>query len=192
MPRDRIIAVIAEFDETIKNLDKFQVAPYKTFYDDQCLVRFLKGVAARDLVIPNSDVLLPESEYVKRIVSNEKRESLKYPSRQLEFIALQADSLHLDHWILPFSRYELGNLHLWLGDYDMARKEYQAALNGGYSEEEAGTQKRKVSMEQSLHLRAHNAIVKIDYLMVYLGKAVEVDIGKQPKEKEIVESEEDD
>lgn len=173
MPKDRIEKSIGEFDSALKHLDSIQnesETPYKTFYDDLCLSRFLKGVASRELVIPNHQLLLPEAEYVKRVVSSDQKEALKYSIKQLEYIALQADSLHLDHWILPFSRYELGSLHVRLGEYDQARKEYQAAINGGYSEEEGGNQKKKVSMEQSLHLRAHNALVKIDYLEAYTGK----------------------
>jgi tetratricopeptide (TPR) repeat protein len=164
MPRSRIESCIVEFDGALKYLDaqqKVTEEPYKTFFDDLCLARFLKGVASRELVIPNSQLLLPEQDFVKRVVSNESKEALKYSIRQLEFIALQAESLHLDHWILPFSRYELGSLHVRLGDYETARREYNAALNGGYTQEEVGTQKVKVSMEQSLHLRTHNALVKV-------------------------------
>lgn len=175
MPMARLLECEKEFEAALKNLDEQQTLhgesklPYPTFTDDLCLARFLRGICHREMILPNRDLLVPESVFAKQKhgVGPEMQKKLKYAIRQLEFIGVQAHNLVLDHWMLPFSRYELGNLYMRLGEYDTSRAEYQAALNGGFTDNEAGVQKHKVSMEQSLHLRAHNALVKLTYIESY-------------------------
>ncbi|KAL2915010.1 hypothetical protein HK105_205554 [Polyrhizophydium stewartii] len=167
--------------------------PYETYYDDVCLSRFFKGLALRELAFPTSATLVPEPQLLRLVqrvqaaasggstasapssapalgsdptpVQPERQvKDLNYAARQFEYIALQADQIHLDHWVLPFARYELGQLHVRMGAFDRARREYGAALSGGYADDEAGKQRRKASMENSLHLRVHNALAKLDML----------------------------
>lgn len=172
IPDERLIIINKDLDKALLDLDLQQEEgkksgleiPYSTFYDDLCLARFFKGLAARELAVPNASLLVPETEIVLRKLTPEQTSGLQYAAKQLEFISLQADEIEYDHWILPFSRYELAALHMRTGDYEKAAKEYQAALNGGYGEDEAGKQKKKASMETSLHIRVHNALQKLEYL----------------------------
>ncbi|KAH9270739.1 hypothetical protein BASA83_007101 [Batrachochytrium salamandrivorans] len=161
--------------------------PYDTYYDDVCLARFFKGILIREQAFPAHLTLVPEHELqqitytrigapalnppatatppLPRTPDQEKTAKLlQNAAKHLEHIALIADRVHLDHWILPFARYELAQLYMRTGDYPLARREYQAALNGGYADDEVGHRRRKASMENSLHLRVHNGLLKLQIL----------------------------
>ncbi|KAJ3182594.1 hypothetical protein HDU85_002695 [Gaertneriomyces sp. JEL0708] len=170
---------IAEVDAAISQLETQlsgcakdkngdEIPPYDTFYDDVCLARFLKGVLTRELALPSSDSLVPIQHLAKQIKAHSftstQQQQITYSIRQLEYILLISDKIKLDHWILPFSRLELGQLYLRTGDFEKARKEFMAALNGGVAEDEAGTPRKRVSLENALHFRVHNALVKLDVL----------------------------
>lgn len=173
MSVQRLQVVQQELDAVMTDLDAKE--KYDTYYDDLLLVRFLKGVLSREIVVQSRYYLVPEQQILQMSLTEKQKRDLEYSKSQLEYIALQADSLHLDHWILPFSRYELGTLHIRMGDYDQALNEFSACLAGGYGVEDFGFQKRKVSMEQSLHLKAHNAINKIQSIRKLLDKGEESD-----------------
>jgi hypothetical protein len=169
IPDSNLHELASQLDLVLNQLDDEQEKckdskPYPSYYDDVCLARFFKGLVTRELAMPSSQMLVPEREQLKIQFTDNQLEQFRYSSRQLEYISLQADDIEYDHWILPFSRYELGHLYSRLGDYDRAKAEYQAALNGGYGEDEAGKQKVKPSMEASLHLRVHNAMQKVNLL----------------------------
>jgi hypothetical protein len=165
MPHERLVESQSLFDSELKNLDQLQQSksdlPYPTFYDDFLLARFFKGISSREIAMPKSKLHIPEEEFVKRVITPDMKESLQYAQRQLEYIPLDSDHICLDHWMLPYARYECGNLHVRLGQYEKAREEFKAALNGGYKEDEYGQQKKKVSMEQTLQLQVHNALGKL-------------------------------
>ncbi|KAJ3319182.1 hypothetical protein HDV06_006622 [Boothiomyces sp. JEL0866] len=185
LPKERLEVITKELDQELINLDKVQEKyksenpgnelPYPTFYDDLCLVRFFKGLATKDSVMASWNMYVPETELLAQKLTPEQEKTLTFASKQIEFISLQADEIEYDHWILPFSRYELGLMYFRLGDYDRAKAEYQAALNGGYGEDEAGKQKRKASMESSLHMRLHNAMMKLK-LVQSIAEKKEVEI----------------
>ncbi|KAJ2994282.1 hypothetical protein HDV02_001717 [Globomyces sp. JEL0801] len=192
IPEDRLKEIVQELDTILEDLDDQQSRwkvdaanendteiPYETYYDDLCLARFFKGLATREIAIPNSSMLVPECELFKQKISEGQEAMLNYSVRQLEFIALQADQIEYDHWILPFARYELGSLHIRRGQYSKARLEFQAALNGGYSDDEAGKQKRKASMESSLHMRIHNAFSKLNLIEALQGQVSEGQEGEE-------------
>ncbi|KAI8917323.1 hypothetical protein BC831DRAFT_485416 [Entophlyctis helioformis] len=189
IPHDRLKVIQADVDAAIKSLDKQQEefkkqprarqpssssssaaktdtadAPYPTFFDDVCLLRFFKGLVLRELAYPTHMTLLPEETLVataSTVLTDKMAKDLQYAAKQFEYIALQADQIDLDHWMLPFTRYEQAQLYVRMAKYDLAKREYLAALNGGYAEDEAGHQRRKASMENSLHLRVHNGLVKL-------------------------------
>lgn len=182
MPDNYLEKIINEIDLVLKDLEdqqtnhkrlKNEPIPYSTFYDDLCLARFFKGLATRELAAPSSDMLIPEKDLILLKLTNEQRSKFDYAQKQLEYIALQADDIEYDHWILPFARYELGRLHMRSGDYQKSRQELKAALNGGYGDNEIGQQKRKASMESSLHLRIHNANLKLKLLESLAGVEIE-------------------
>ena len=190
IPESRLTVILAEIDTAIKMLDSQQEAykkanpddekeiPYETFYDDVCLTRFLKGLASRELAFPTHKTLVPEDEMIRISVAPEKKSQLQYAIKQLEYISLQADQISTDTWILPFARYELGQLHMRAGQYDKARVDFKASLNGGIGEDDVG-QKRKASMESSLHLRVHNALAKLAILERIAGVEVEEEEEEQ-------------
>jgi hypothetical protein len=70
------------------------------------------------------------------------------------------------------------------GNYEKARKEFKASLNGGIGKDEIG-EKRKVEMDSSLHLRVHNSLAKLNILQSLCGQEPvadenEIDISKAP------------
>ena len=156
-----------------------QEIPYSSFYDDFCLARFFKGLALRELTMPSSNYLVPAKQIVDIKPTKLQQEKLEYAQKQLDYIVLQADDIEFDHWILPFARYELGHLHLRLGNYDKAKLEYDAAQSGGYGENDAGQQKKKASMESSLHLKVHNALMELNIL-----KSLRSGVGLEPLEQD--------
>lgn len=178
IPDHRLRLLVEELEHVLCDLDKQQEEekkangneiPYSTFYDDLCLVRFFKGLATRELAYPSSDLLVPEVELVAKVITLEQKNQLEYAARQLEYISLQADEIEFDHWILPFARYELASLHVRMGDYIKARSDYDAALNGGYTDDEVGRKKKKASMETALHIKVHNSIMKLNFLRALRG-----------------------
>ncbi|KAJ3272350.1 hypothetical protein HDV01_005784 [Terramyces sp. JEL0728] len=185
LPKDRLEVITIELDQELTNLDKLQEKftkenpgkeiPYPTFYDDLCLVRFFKGLSTKDSILADWSTYVPETELLAQKLTKDQEKTITFASKQLEFISLQADEIEYDHWILPFARYELGLMHFRLGNYDRAKSEFQAALNGGYGEDEAGKQKKKASMESSLHMRLHNAMMKLK-LVQSLAEKKEVEI----------------
>lgn len=62
------------------------------------------------------------------------------------------------------SRLELGKLYVRSREFDKARREFSAALSGGVGEDEIGQGMKRVSLENTLHFRVHNAVVKLDVL----------------------------
>ncbi|KAJ3146777.1 hypothetical protein HDU89_006032 [Geranomyces variabilis] len=172
IPTARVPGFIAQVDAVLKELDAKAPAsdaapPYKTYYDDVCLVRFLKGVLTRDTAIPNSSTLAPVQVLAAAPAPTPTQQAtLAYAARQLEHTRHFADKIALDHWLLPFSRLELGKLYVRAQEYGKARREFEAALNNGYAEDEveASGGKGRISMENALHFRVHNALVKLDVL----------------------------
>lgn len=63
-----------------------------------------------------------------------------------------------DHWLLAYTRYELGNTFMRIGKHNLARIEFDAALNGGKSEKDVvdygiDDPNKKISMQNMLNLR---------------------------------------
>ncbi|KAJ3231070.1 hypothetical protein HDU81_004060 [Chytriomyces hyalinus] len=158
--------------------------PYETFSDDVCLALFVRAVALRELGYPTSKTYHEVKDQValgqsfKSRISNTtpnsvtnssdtaSDEAVAYLTRSVaDFKALVTESpkVALDHWILLFGRYELGSLYLRIGEYDLARLEFDAAQNKGVAEGESAEHKavKKASMESMLQVRCHNALLKL-------------------------------
>ncbi|RKO86982.1 hypothetical protein BDK51DRAFT_11597, partial [Blyttiomyces helicus] len=167
IPSATVTEHLAAIDAALSKLESSGSAtsdhlPYATYADDVCLARFLKGVLIREEAYPHAQTLMPVEELARLPVPEARvEERLSYAARQLEFVISQAHDIKLDHWILPFARFELGQLYMRSRAYPKARREYEAALNGGVAEDEAGSAKKKASLENMLHFRAHNALVKL-------------------------------
>ena len=173
IPDARLESLLTKIDQSLVAMDNEQQAhlvktgsevPYSSYYDDFCLARFFKGLALRELAMPSSNYLVPPAQMLELKPNAKQLERLQYAQKQLEYIILQADDIELDHWILPFARYELGHLFVRMGEFEKAGLEYAAAQSGGYGEKDAGQQKHKASMESSLHLKVHNAIMELSLL----------------------------
>jgi tetratricopeptide (TPR) repeat protein len=170
---------LENFQKTGKNAD---LIPYETFNDDIALARFLKGIAIRELNYPTSNTIIPANELVSIKPTTTQISQLTLSSKQLSFITAVADQIVFDHWILPYSRFELGQIYMRLGNYKLARKEFKAAKNGGYTDKETGILRKRYSMENSLHLKTHNCLVKLTVLEKLAGLTVE-----DSEDEEIVE-----
>ncbi|TPX43841.1 hypothetical protein SeMB42_g04566 [Synchytrium endobioticum] len=172
MPEAKLKQALAQIEAELARLDQLlppsadpDKVPYITYYDDLCLARLLKGIVLRELALPSAATLVSvEQEAKLRPDSPEKVNLMKDAARQLAFVQILSASIHLDHYLLPFSRYELGRLKMRLGDYEEARHEYTAALNGGVGSGEDGQKTGKFSLESTLHMKTHNAIAKLDIL----------------------------
>lgn len=159
--------------ETFQKDNNTETIPYETYNDDLALARLLKGVAVRELHYPTSATIIPVNELVLIKPTTHQISQLTFSSKQLSFITAIADEVILDHWILPYSRFELGQLYMRLGNYKLARKEFKAAKNGGYTDKETGILRKRYSMENSLHLKAHNCLVKLSVLEKLAGIVVQ-------------------
>ncbi|CAH2293760.1 tetratricopeptide repeat 39B isoform X1 [Pelobates cultripes] len=115
------LLVTVEKAETALQNDKNQTE-YTT--DDQCLVQLLKGLCLKHL-----GRLLQAELCFNQVIQSEKR--IKY-----------------DHYLLPFSFYELGLLYKQQGDKDKAIRFIESA-KFNYKE---------YSMESRLHFRIHAAL----------------------------------
>ena len=186
IPDKQLQVLLKSLDESLLELDNLQSThkqqtkqdvPYSSFYDDFCLARFFKGLAIRELTMPSCDYLVPAKQILEIKPTKPQIERLEYAQKQLDYIVLQADDIELDHWILPYARYELGHLHLRLGNYDRAKMEYHAAQSGGYSESDSGQQKKNASMESSLHLKVHNALLELSLLKSMHSPNSQPDLG---------------
>lgn len=172
------------------NLENFQkdnntdTLPYETYNDDLALARLLKGVATRELHYPTSATIIPVNELVLIKPTTSQISQLTFSSKQLSFITAIADQVVLDHWILPYSRFELGQLYMRLGNYKSARKEFKAAKNGGYTDKETGILRKRYSMENALHLKTHNCLVKLSVLEKLAG----IDVDDSDEEEILEES----
>ena len=175
----RMPQVLAEISSALADLDSQfdaaqkegqpEILPYKTFNDDVCLARFLKGIATRELYFPTQLTSIPANELIHIKPSSEQASQLTFASKQLSYITMLADKVELDHWILPYSRLELGQLYMRLGKYSEARRELGAAMTGGYADDETGIARKRFSMENALHFRAHNCLVKLNVMERLLG-----------------------
>ncbi|XP_044128185.1 tetratricopeptide repeat protein 39B [Bufo gargarizans] len=101
--------------------------PTEYFGDDQCLVQLLKGLCLKHL-----GRLLQAELCFNQVIQSEKR--LKY-----------------DHYLLPFTYYELGLLYKEQGDKDKAIRFIETAKNNY----------KDYSMESRLHFRIHAALCSL-------------------------------
>ncbi|KAJ3395829.1 hypothetical protein HDU92_004842 [Lobulomyces angularis] len=196
MDTPNLLRTIALVDKEIKNLESQESAsdgklPYPTFYDDLCLTRFVKAVLERERVFPKSKTLIGIKEQVlqgkqfkscltgeslpEKFINLEQKptdsqiSTLKYSLKNFEAVINQSSEVELDHWMLAFSRYEVGSLYMRCGIYEKAKKEFEAALNGGKGEDdevEVGKANDgvKSSMESNLNIKCHNALIKLNCL----------------------------
>ncbi|KAI8614385.1 hypothetical protein BC830DRAFT_1065560 [Chytriomyces sp. MP71] len=160
------------------------VVPYETFYDDVCLTLFIRAIALRELGYPTSlsyveiknQVLVGRSYKAKiageslpnpvdslSVASDDDIRSLMRSIADFKSLVSHSRKIVLDHWMLIFGRYELGSLYLRIGEFDLARREFDAAQNKGITDGESSENPgvKKASLENMLQVRCHNALLKL-------------------------------
>ncbi|KAJ3129626.1 hypothetical protein HK098_000777 [Nowakowskiella sp. JEL0407] len=196
MTQEKLREAIELFDKSFeglnRQLDSFvedeNFFPYPTFYDDMCSVKFLKGVALYNLALPATQYSLLDIKIQAKLINrlkdsnaicdaeelssldfNNVKHTLMKAVEELTYVISHADKIKLDHWMLPFAKYERGQIYMRLGELEKAKQDFETASNG-YLEEDFGTVKwvlggrKKPSMGNMLQISLHNASAKIEYL----------------------------
>ncbi|CAI9557917.1 unnamed protein product [Staurois parvus] len=117
---ENLLVTIEKAETALQN----EKNPSEYYGDDQCLVQLLKGLCLKHL-----GRLLQAELCFNQVIQSEKR--LKY-----------------DHYLIPFSYYELGLLYKQQGDKDKAIRFIETAKNNY----------KDYSMESRLHFRIHAAL----------------------------------
>ena len=167
----RLEAIMADVDGEIRNMERLfkrsseshgaGYIPYRNVYDDVCLLKFLKGLLLRELAVPCNKTMISVKEFIQLKPSAEQRKVLMGGACQLLGIIKDADKIMVDHFLLPFCRFELGKLYLVTGDYANARSELKAAGRGGVLETESVSPKKGFSNEMILQIKLHNCAEKL-------------------------------
>ncbi|KAJ3074699.1 hypothetical protein HDU98_010493 [Podochytrium sp. JEL0797] len=167
--------------------------PYETYHDDVCLALLIQAVAEREMGFASvktlSEIksqvrmgyafkaaLFPTSATPREIETysspTDPNESIATPEEithltssitNFKLLIQQTRTIKLDHWMLLYARYELGSLYLRVGEFELAKNEFEAAQNKGIAEgEKTDIQPvKKTSLENMLHVRCHNALLKL-------------------------------
>ncbi|KAJ3069191.1 hypothetical protein HDU99_002999, partial [Rhizoclosmatium hyalinum] len=159
MSKETLLDVVLETTRTLKELSEARAKcpegqiPYSTYHDDVCLALFIRAVAERELGYPSVNTLC---EIKTQVTMGRAYNSLLYnrsfsgdpsvvpSSQQVSWLKDSIESfkklfsetqyVELDHWMLLYGRYELGSLYLRVGQYELAKKEFDASQNKGLSE----------------------------------------------------------
>jgi tetratricopeptide (TPR) repeat protein len=170
LPPEQLSQMIRDMDKSISALEdqlkkaEEESVPYDTFYDDLCLAYFFKGLAQRELGLPTHKTQIPCTEFATQPLESSQESRLLESIKTFQKVVENGDDIELDHWMVPFARFEIGQTQMRLKNYSQARKEFKAAMKGGFLDKEQGIKRLRVSMEANLHLRAHNCAVKTDVL----------------------------
>nr|DBA28125.1 TPA: hypothetical protein GDO54_008531 [Pyxicephalus adspersus] len=120
---ENLLVTIEKAETALQN----EKNPSEYYGDDQCLVQLLKGLCLKHL-----GRLLQAELCFNQVIQSEKR--LKY-----------------DHYLVPFSYYELGLLYKQQGDKEKAIRAIETAKNNY----------KDYSMESRLHFRIHAALCNL-------------------------------
>jgi hypothetical protein len=103
---------------------------YDLLYDDLCLCYLLRGIILREM-----QLFTDSRDSFKLVLKTEKK-------------------IHLDHYIAPFTRFEIGRLCLAMipPEVSEARQLFESARKDY----------KKFSMENSLHFKVHNALRRVE------------------------------
>ncbi|KAJ3336245.1 hypothetical protein HDU93_003386 [Gonapodya sp. JEL0774] len=163
----------------------------ENWWDDLALLYFLRGVTLRELSLPTrlltkpvapatiSSSPIPSTEFPPPKPTPQTPSSTAIPASStipdamadFATVAGIAHLIRLDHYLLPFAQYELGNLFSGLGYYNRARGQFELAKCGGFKEKDAKKRGWKVgkygdgakhSNDSWLSLRLHNALEKLN------------------------------
>ncbi|CAO3631096.1 unnamed protein product [Mucor hiemalis] len=119
------------------------------YYDDLCLVQFLRSITARMLIEQGSNA----------------EDMHKVHDQSLKVVFDNADKIHLDHYIYYFSRYENALMLMWDKKYEEAEENVQIVLKsndrGQYSIGAGPHAKNKYSLASALVFKCHNLHTQI-------------------------------
>lgn len=127
-----IDARITDIQQKLKDGTSSALLPTRHYHDDLCLALLCRAIIQRELRLP-----LDSLDTFLQLLSHE-------------------DSVTLDHYIVPFGRYELAKLYL--GMRPPMLKEARAELDA------VKRDYKKYSLESNLHFRVHNAMHHVNVL----------------------------
>ncbi|KAI8343980.1 hypothetical protein BC941DRAFT_464219 [Chlamydoabsidia padenii] len=143
--------------ENLEILHKKSVvkANNKNYYDDLCLVHYLKATTARCLIKKDKQEQEKGSETYYQIHSD-----------SMNIVFDQAQHVLWDHYIYYFARYENGRLLMYDKDYDQAENQVKIVIqSNGQANVGAGPHvKHKYSLANALQFKCHNCILRIHQL----------------------------
>ncbi|ORZ21113.1 hypothetical protein BCR42DRAFT_459188 [Absidia repens] len=123
------------------------------YYDNDCLLHYLKGLTARCLI-------------QKQPEGDDQSNLYKIQSKSMDTLFAQAQHIYWDHYIYYFARYENGRLMMFDGKYDQAEKEIKVVLQSN-GQGHIGTgphSKQKYSLANALQFKCHNCILRLHQL----------------------------
>lgn len=148
IPKDILEVDYKRIDKEIERLEKLEKKP-ESYYDDYCLVEFLRGIISRELYE----------------ASVNKDEMYKVNQKSLQAVFDNANKITLDHYIYYFSRYENARMLLTQKEYAKAEAELQVVLKandkGHYSVGAGPHAKNKYSLASALVFKCHNLMAKV-------------------------------
>lgn len=119
-------------------------------YDDVCLAQFLRAITAR---------MLYEQE------AQDKEEMNKIHKEALQVVFVDANKIHLDHYIYYFGHYEKARMLMNDKDYKEAEANIQVVLKandrGHYGVGAGPHAKNKYSLASALVFKCHNCMSQI-------------------------------
>ncbi|KAJ9119540.1 hypothetical protein QFC22_003249 [Naganishia vaughanmartiniae] len=130
------------------------------YWDDYCLAHFLRGVALSFAAYPHEETLITEED--EKAYPNGAQAAGEEALSSFKHLLEHAIDIHLDHWIIYFTHFEMGRLYSQMGDNESARYEFELVMSGKTLE--VNTQARsqgKYSMESALMIRVHAGLQAI-------------------------------
>ncbi|KAJ3126365.1 hypothetical protein HK100_010291 [Physocladia obscura] len=176
--RDVLVRLVEDTTRILKELE--EKTKYETYYDDFCLALFIRAVAEREIGFPsvktleeikvqvalgrsyNSKMFADSRSSLTSDPSDVDINYLKSSINGFKKLISESRNIVLDHWMLLFGRYELGSLYMRIGQFNMAKCEFEAAQNKGVAKgDEDIFGFKKSSLENMLQVRCHNALLKL-------------------------------
>jgi hypothetical protein len=129
--------------------------------DEECVVRFLRGVVKREMALPSKDWLFPIQPHSH---VGKSTHLVQEAIEEWKWILKNASCIVYDHLYAVLARFEHARTLRRVGKYKEAMQECQLAAVGGFSEKEAKQiswkvgkyGKVKASQDSWTSVRVHN------------------------------------
>jgi hypothetical protein len=130
------------------------------FVDDRCLGLLIIGILNRELFILAKETSHPFALSKPDVYLEQCEQSFK------SVFEIGVDIV-LDHYLVSFARYEFGKLFVHMKNFTEAKYQFSLVGEGGWPKcEVPDTFKKagKISLENMLNFRVHNALAKMQRL----------------------------